>query len=141
MISCRIFATVFPFKVLETEVHNTVVKILSSEVSVTSSRLHLENAIIDGKQRHVESAATHVIYQDISLATAFSVQTIRDGCCSRFIDYPQHIHAGNRPRIFCCLALGVIEVGWHCNHSIVNLAAQVSLSCLFDFEQNHGGYF
>lgn len=48
------------------------------------------------------------------------VQTISNGSGCWLINDTQHIETRNGASILGGLALGVIEVGWYCDHSIVH---------------------
>merc|ERR1719197_791434 len=69
VVACKVFSAILALEVLHAEVHNAVVKILATKMGVAGSGLHLEDAILDCEERHVESAATHVVNQHIALAT------------------------------------------------------------------------
>ncbi len=50
-------------------VHHAVVEVFSTQVSVSSSRLNLKDAILNGEDRHIESATTKIEDEDIPLST------------------------------------------------------------------------
>src|SRR5207244_2997402 len=49
--------------------------------------------------------------------------------------------AGDFPGIFGCLALCIIEVGWHGDHCTVDWLAEKRFRPIFQFAQNEGGNF
>mmetsp|Transcript_66492 Transcript_66492/g.105219 ORF Transcript_66492/g.105219 Transcript_66492/m.105219 type:complete len:169 (+) Transcript_66492:867-1373(+) len=93
LVACHVLATILSLEVLHAEIHNSVVEVFTTQVSVTSSGLHLKDSVLNGQQRHIESASTHVVDQHVSLPSALLVKTISDRSCSRFIDDAQHVHA------------------------------------------------
>ena len=51
---------VFTLKLLNEEIHKSVIEIFSSEVGMTGGGLELENAFFDGQTRHIESFSSKV---------------------------------------------------------------------------------
>eukprot|EP00438_Fugacium_kawagutii_P014860 Skav234834 [mRNA] locus=scaffold69:1172860:1173894:+ [translate_table: standard] len=129
LVATHVLPAVLALEVLDAEIHHSVVEVFSTQVSVTGSSLHFEDAILDGQQRHVESASTHIVDEHVSLASAFLVKAISDGCSSGFID---------NACIFGGLTLRIIEICWHSNHCIVDFRAQICFGGLLHLQQNHG---
>merc|ERR1719284_481219 len=100
---------------------------------------HLEDAILNGQQGHVESSSTHVINEHIALTSALLVQPVRNRCGSRLIDDPQHIQPANLSSVFRGLALRIVEISRHSDNGVIHLCSQISLCSLFHLSQNHRG--
>ena len=78
-------------------VDQPVVKVLTTQVSVTSCGLDLENALLDGQQRHIEGATTKVKDQNIALADGcvLLIETVSDGCSSWLVDDTHALQASD----------------------------------------------
>ena len=66
---------------LDEVLHDSIVEVLASQVSVAVRGYDLEYSVVDGEERHVESTAAQVEHENVLLAL-FLVQTVRDrsGC-------------------------------------------------------------
>eukprot|EP00438_Fugacium_kawagutii_P036332 Skav220744 [mRNA] locus=scaffold2753:403536:404242:+ [translate_table: standard] len=67
LVASHVLATILSLEVLDAKIDHPVVEVLTTQVGVTSSGLHFEDSVLNGQQRHVESSATHVVDEDISL--------------------------------------------------------------------------
>merc|ERR1712028_105112 len=139
LVAGKVLTTIFALEVLHAEINDPVVEVLTAQVSVSGCCFHFEDTILNGKERHIESTATHVVDEYVLLATSLLVQSVGNGCCCWFVDDAKHIQATDLACIFGCLTLGVVEVGWHSHNGIVDLSAQVSFGSLLHLDKNHGG--
>ena len=132
---------VLALELVDKMVDHSVVEVLSSQVSVTSGGLHLEDTLLDGQDGHIKSTTAQIENEHIALGGALLfVQTISNGSGGGLVDDTQDIKTGNNASILCGLALRVVKVGGNSDYSIVNGVTQISLSGLLHFGQNHGGY-
>merc|ERR1719265_1352194 len=139
VVASNILAAVLALEILHAEVDNAVVEVLAAKVRVACSGLHLENAVLDGEDGDIEGTTSHVIDQDVLLSCTLLVETICDGGSGRLVDDTKHVHARNGASILGGLTLGVVEVSWHGDHCVIDLAAQVRFRGLLHLQQDHGG--
>mmetsp|Transcript_66483 Transcript_66483/g.105199 ORF Transcript_66483/g.105199 Transcript_66483/m.105199 type:complete len:338 (-) Transcript_66483:1340-2353(-) len=119
--------------------HHALVEVLTAQVGVTIGSHHLEDAVVDGQQRHIEGATTEVVDKDVLLGLL--IQAVGNGRGRRLVDDAQDVHSRDGARILRGLALAVVEIGRHRDHRVVDLGSQVGFSCLFHLQQDHGRHF
>jgi hypothetical protein len=79
-------------------------------MSVTGSSQDLEDALVDGEERHIEGTAAEIVNDD--LAFTFSlVQTVGNGGRCGFVDNSQNVETSDNAGILGSLPLVVVEVG------------------------------
>merc|ERR1719270_649547 len=80
---------VLALELVDKVVHHAVVEVFSPEVSITSSGLDLEDALLDGKDGDIKGTASKVENEDVTLiGSLFLVQTVGNGSGSWLFDYP-----------------------------------------------------
>ena len=73
--------------------------------------LHLEHAVADLEDRHVEGAAAEVEHEDRLVGRALLVEPVGEGGRGGLVDDAQHLEAGDLAGLLGGGALGVVEVG------------------------------
>jgi len=120
-------------------VDEAVIEVLATQVGVSGGGLDLEDTLLNGQERDIESATTEIEDQDVALALNLLVKTVSDGSSRGFVDNSENVQAGNETSILGGLALSVVEVGRDGDDSVVDCATEVGLSGLAHLGQNHGG--
>jgi len=96
---------VFSLELLDEMVDQAVVEVLTTQVSVTGSRLDLEDAVLDGENGNIEGSAAQVEDQDVALGADLLVETVGDGGGSRLVDDTEDVQAGDSTSILGGLTL------------------------------------
>src|SRR5262249_27734751 len=115
----------------------TLVKIITTQVSIPRRGLDFKDALPYFEDRDIERAATEV--EDQHGLTGFFVQAVGQCRSRRLIDDAQHIQAGNLPGVSRSGALSVVEIGRHGNDRICDFLPQVLRGVLHQLAQHHGG--
>jgi len=128
----------FSFEFVCEVVDETVVKVLTTQVSITGSGLDLEDALLDGQERDIEGTTTQVEDEDVALTLGLLVKTVGDGSGGGLVDDTEHVETGDETGILGSLALGVVEVGGDSNDSVVDGATEVGLCSFPHLGEDHG---
>ena len=56
----------FTFELRDEVVDKTVVEVFTTQVSISSGRLDLEDALLDGKERNIEGTTTEIEDEDVA---------------------------------------------------------------------------
>lgn len=70
---------------LDEVVHDTLIEIFTTQMSITVGGNDLEDTIVDGQQRNIESTASQVKDQNVLLSVLL-IQAISDGGGCRLVD-------------------------------------------------------
>lgn len=155
VVFAHIFASLLLIQ-LDEVLHDTLVKVLASQVSVTVGGHHFKHTIVNGQERDIKSAAAQIEHKNVLLAVLL-VQAISNGSsssrefnkrillkrkkgniftnskiyiiligCLRFIDNSHNIQTSNGTSILSGLALSIIEVGGDSDHSMCDLRKTAS---------------
>ena len=119
-------------------VDETVVEVLTTQVSVTSSGLDLEDTLLNGQERDIESTTTEIEDEDVALTLGLLVETVGDGSSGGLVDDTEDVQAGDETSILGGLTLRVVEVGGNSDDSVVDSLTEVRLSSLPHLGQDHG---
>ncbi|KAL2282007.1 hypothetical protein FJTKL_11094 [Diaporthe vaccinii] len=120
-------------------VDEAVVKVLTAQVSVTGGRLDLEDTLLDGQERHIESTTTQIEDQDVALALDLLVETVGNGSRGGLVDDTQNVQASNETSVLGGLTLRIVEVGGDGDDGVVDGATKVRLGGLTHLGQDHRG--
>ena len=123
---------------LDEVLHDTVVEILTTKVSVTSGSQDLENAVVDRQKRHIEGTTTKIVNNDLALVTGL-IKTVSDSGGGGLVDNTEDVETGDSTGILGSLTLGVAEVGGNGNNGVGDRLAQEALGDLLHLTENHGG--
>lgn len=130
---------VFAFELRDKVVDKTVVKVLTTQVSVTGGRLDLKDTLLNSEERDIEGSSSKIEDEDVALTLNLLVQTVCNGSCSWLVDDSEDVQASNETSILGGLTLRVVEVGWDSDDSVVDSSTEVCLSSLSHLDQDHGG--
>jgi hypothetical protein len=118
-------------------VDNTLVKVLTTEVSVTGGSLDLEDTLVDSQDGNIKGTTTKVIYNDLAFLVGL-VEAVSESCGGRLVDHTHDVETSDGAGILGGGTLGVVEVGGDGNNSVDDLLAEVLLSDLLHLAKNHG---
>lgn len=85
-----------------------VVKVLSTEMSVSSSGLDLEDTLLDSKKRDIECSSSEIIDNDGTFSSSL-VESVGDSGGGRFVDDTEDVETSDRTGILGSLTLSVVE--------------------------------
>lgn len=122
-------------------VDETVVKVLTTKVSVTSSGLDLEDTLLNGKERDIEGTSTKIEDEDVLLTLLLLVKTVGNGSGSGLVDDTENVEASNGTSVLGGLPLVVVEVGGDGDDGLLDLLAELGLGDLLHLDEDHGGHF
>lgn len=131
----------FPFEFVYEVVDKTVVEVLTTQVSVTSGGLDLEDTLLNGKERNIEGSSSEIEDEDVALTLLLLVKTVGNGSGGRLVDDTEDVKTGDETSILGGLALRVVEVGGDSNNGVVNGATKVRLGSLPHLGEDHRGDF
>ena len=120
-------------------VHEAVVEVLTTQVGVTGSGLDLEDTLLDGKKRHIESSSSEIEDEDVALADHLLVETIRNSGGGGLVDNTKDVHSGDGSGVLGSLTLRVVEVRRDRHDGVRDGRAEVRLSGLLHLQENHRG--
>ena len=133
------YLLVFPLELVCEVVDETVVEVLTTQVSVTSGGLDLEDTLLNCQEGDIECTTSQVEDEDVALTLSLLVKTVGNGSSGRLVDDTEDVEAGNETSVLGSLTLRVVEVGRDCDDGVVDGATEVRLSGLPHLNEDHGG--
>ena len=116
-----------------------VVDVVAAEMRVAVGGDDFEDSVMQFQNGDVESAAAEIV--DGDNAVLLFVEAVGERCGGRFVDQAQHFEAGDAARVFCGLALRVVEVGGNGDDCFRNRSAEETLGAALELAQNESGNF
>jgi hypothetical protein len=120
-------------------VDQAVVEILTTQVSVTSGGLDLEDTLLNGQKGDIESTTTQIEDQDVALTLGLLVKTVGDSGSGGLVDDTENVETGDETGVLGSLTLRVVEVGGDGDDGVGNGATKVRLGGLTHLDEDHGG--
>ena len=105
-------------------------------MGVAGGGFHLEDALLDGKEGHVERSASKIEDEDV-LLWAFLVKAVSDGGGSGLVDDTKDVKARDDTSVLGSLTLGVVEVGRDGDDGVLDFTSEVSLGDLLHLHEDH----
>ena len=113
-----------------------LIQVVATQVGVTISGLHLEDALTELQDGDVIGSTTQVENGD--LLVFLLLQPVGEGGRRWLVDDSQDLEPGDLPGVLGRLSLGVVEVGRNRNDGLRHGGPQVVLGRLLHLLQNHG---
>mmetsp|Transcript_23097 Transcript_23097/g.44273 ORF Transcript_23097/g.44273 Transcript_23097/m.44273 type:complete len:83 (-) Transcript_23097:629-877(-) len=70
--------------------HDTLVKVFSTQVCITVGSNHFKDAIVNRQERNIKGATSQVIDQNVFFS--LFVKAVSNRCSCGFVDDTEHIH-------------------------------------------------
>jgi len=118
-------------------VHDALVEVVAAQPVVAGGGQHLDDAVVNLQDGHVEGAAAQVIDHD--LLGGLLVHAVGQGRGGGLVDDPLDVQAGDLAGVLGGLALGVGEVGGHGDDRLGDGLAQIGLGVALQLLQDHSG--
>jgi hypothetical protein len=128
---------VLALELLDEVVDETVVEVLTTQVGVTSGGLDLEDTLLNGQKRHIESSTTEIEDQDVALTGSLLVETVGDGSSGGLVDDTENVKSRDHTGILGSLTLRVVEVRGDGNNGVGDGSTEVGLSGLLHLRKDH----
>ena len=108
--------------VLLDEVGNdAVIEIFTTKMSVTSSRLNLEDALLNSQDGHIESTTSKIVDKDLAfLLVILLVKTVGERGGGGFVDDTEDVKTGDSSSVLGGGTLSVVEVGGNGDDSVLD---------------------
>ena len=83
------------FEFINEVVNKSVVEILTTQMSVTSSGLHLEDTLLNGQEGDIEGSSSQIEDEDVALTLNLLVETVCNGGSSWLVDDSENVETSN----------------------------------------------
>ena len=123
---------------LDKVLHDTLVKVLSSQVGISVGGQHLKDSVVNGQEGHIEGSSAQVKDKDIGFSSGL-VHAVGNGGGSGFVDDTLNLHTRNGSGILGGLALGVVKVGGHSNDGVLDFLSEKGFGRGLHLLEDHGG--
>lgn len=87
---------IFPFEFIYEVVNESVVEVLTTQVSVTGGGLDLEDTLLDGQERNIEGTTTEIEDQNVALTLGLLVKSVGDGSSRGLVDDSEDIETRDK---------------------------------------------
>ena len=121
------------------EVDEDFVEVVPTQVGIAVGGEYFDRARFDFEDRHVERPPAEVKHADLFFLHLFEAVCQCSG--SRLVDDTDDFQTGDLTSVFGGLALGVVEVRGDGDDGLVDLMAEVVLSCVLELHQHAGRDF
>mmetsp|Transcript_13431 Transcript_13431/g.20742 ORF Transcript_13431/g.20742 Transcript_13431/m.20742 type:complete len:362 (+) Transcript_13431:1066-2151(+) len=125
-------------ELLQEILHDTLIEIFSSQVSVSGGGQHLEHTRVDGQDGNVKGSTSQIVNHNV-LFLVFLIESVSDGGSSGLVDNSQHIQPGDGTSIFGGLTLSVVEVSRDGDDGGLDGLTNVRLGNILHLGEDHGG--
>ena len=119
-----------PTDILEQELHERSVEVVSPKPGVPVRREDLEDSVRDSEERDVEGAAAEIIDRDDPVLQPS--KSVGEGRGSRLVEQPYHFEPGDLSRVARRLSLALVEVSRHRDHGSPDRLTEVSTRLLLE---------
>ena len=139
----RVLFQIYSFFCLEVSsqpVDNHLVEIITSEVSITIGRKHLEYTATKLQYGNIKCTAPQIEDSNLHVLIRL-IHTVSQSRSRRFIHNTFHFQTGNLSGLFRRLTLRIGKISRHGNHCFRHFLTQIILSRLLHLLENHGRDF
>ena len=128
---------VLPLELSGEVVDHSVIEILTTQVSITSGGLDLEDTVLNGQQGDIESSSSQIEDEDVPLLSLL-VQTVSDGSGGGLVNDTTDGQTGDDTSVLGGLTLRIVEVSGDGNDSLLDGLANEGLRDLPHLDEDHG---
>ena len=120
---------------LDEMVSDSLIEILTTEMSISSSSKHLKDSVIDSQDGNIKGTTTEI--EDNNILLVLPVETVCDSGSRWLVDNTENLEASNNTGIFGCLSLSVVKVSWNGDDGVLDVLTEVLLSDLLHLGEDH----